>query len=111
MGRHELWVELADTPGNLAAVAAGMAACGANILHLDVHAGGEATVVDRLVVQVADERSHELAGRRPAVAPPCSTWTMPTPTCWSTTWCGRSTPRISSWPAPGPRPAARPSAA
>ncbi|HZM38333.1 MAG TPA: hypothetical protein VFB94_04420 [Acidimicrobiales bacterium] len=61
MGRHELWVELADTPGNLAAVAAGMAACGANILHLDVHAGGEATVVDRLVVQVADERSHELA--------------------------------------------------
>jgi hypothetical protein len=61
MGRHELWVELADTPGNLAAVAAGMAACGANILHLDVHAGGEATVVDRLVVQVADDRSHELA--------------------------------------------------
>jgi hypothetical protein len=61
MGRHELWVELADTPGNLAAVAADMAACGANILHLDVHAGGEATVVDRLVVQVPDERSHELA--------------------------------------------------
>jgi hypothetical protein len=61
MGRHELWVELADTPGNLAAVAADLAACGANILHLDVHAGGEATVVDRLVVQVPDERSHELA--------------------------------------------------
>lgn len=61
MGRHELWVELADTPGNLAAVAADMAACGANILHLDVHAGGEATVVDRLVVQVPDERSPELA--------------------------------------------------
>jgi hypothetical protein len=61
MGRHELWVELADTPGNLAAVAADLAACGANILHLDVQAGGEATVVDRLVVQVPDERSHELA--------------------------------------------------
>ena len=61
MGRHELWVELADRPGNLAAVAADLAACGANILHLDVHSAGEATVVDRLVVQVPDERSHELA--------------------------------------------------
>ena len=61
MGRHELWVELADRPGNLAAVAADLASCGANILHLDVHAGGDSTVVDRLVVQVPDERSHELA--------------------------------------------------
>jgi GNAT superfamily N-acetyltransferase len=61
MGRHELWVELADRPGNLAAVAADLASCGANILHLDVHAGGESTVVDRLVVQVPDERGHELA--------------------------------------------------
>jgi Acetyltransferase (GNAT) family len=61
MGRHELWVELADRPGNLAAVAADLAACGANIVHLDVHAGGDATVIDRLVVQVPDERSHELA--------------------------------------------------
>src|ERR671910_1639857 len=61
MGRHELWVELADRPGNLAAVASDLASCGANILHLDVHAGGESTVVDRLVVQVPDERSHELA--------------------------------------------------
>jgi hypothetical protein len=61
MGRHELWVELADRPGNLAAVAADLAACGANILHLDVHSAGESTVVDRLVVQVPDERSHELA--------------------------------------------------
>jgi GNAT superfamily N-acetyltransferase len=61
MGRHELWVEVADRPGNLAAVAADLASCGANILHLDVHAGGESTVVDRLVVQVPDERSHELA--------------------------------------------------
>lgn len=62
MARHELWVELADRPGNLAAVAAELAACGANIVHLDVHAGGDATVIDRLVVQVPDERSHELAG-------------------------------------------------
>jgi ACT domain-containing protein/GNAT superfamily N-acetyltransferase len=61
MARHELWVELADRPGNLAAVAADLAACGANIVHLDVHAGGDATVIDRLVVQVPDERSHELA--------------------------------------------------
>src|SRR5262245_58794533 len=61
MGRHELWVELADSPGNLAAVAADLAACGANILHLDVHSAGEATVVDRLVVQVPDERAHDLA--------------------------------------------------
>jgi hypothetical protein len=61
MARHELWVELADRPGNLAAVAADLAACGANIVHLDIHAGGHATVIDRLVVQVPDERSHELA--------------------------------------------------
>lgn len=61
MARHELWVELADRPGNLAAVAADLAACGANIVHLDVHAGGDATVIDRLVVQVPDERSPELA--------------------------------------------------
>jgi GNAT superfamily N-acetyltransferase len=61
MARHELWVELADRPGNLAAVAADLAACGANIVHLDVHAGGDATVIDRLVVQVPDGRSHELA--------------------------------------------------
>ena len=50
MARHELWVELADKPGNLAAVAAELAACGANIVHLDVHAGGDSTVIDRLVV-------------------------------------------------------------
>jgi GNAT superfamily N-acetyltransferase len=61
MARHELWVELADRPGNLAAVAADLAACGANIVHLDVHAGGDATVIDRLVVQVPDGRSRELA--------------------------------------------------
>ena len=42
-------------------MAADLASCGANILHLDVQAGGESTVVDRLVVQVPDERSHELA--------------------------------------------------
>jgi GNAT superfamily N-acetyltransferase len=61
MARHELWVELADRPGNLAAVASDLAACGANIVQLDVHAGGGGTVVDRLVVQVPDERSAELA--------------------------------------------------
>src|SRR5262245_60086536 len=61
MARHELWVELADRPGNLAAVAADLAACGANIVHLDVHAGGPATVIDRLVVQVPDDRTRELA--------------------------------------------------
>jgi GNAT superfamily N-acetyltransferase len=61
MARHELWVELEDRPGNLAAVAADLAACGANIVQLDVHAGGAGTVVDRLVVQVPDDRSADLA--------------------------------------------------
>ncbi len=60
MARHELWVELADRPGNLAALAGDLAACGANIVHLDVHAGPGDTVIDRLVVQVPDARSHEL---------------------------------------------------
>jgi GNAT superfamily N-acetyltransferase len=67
MARHELWVELADTPGNLAALAGDLAACGANIVHLDVHAGPGDTVIDRLVVQVPDARGHELA----AVADRC----------------------------------------
>lgn len=67
MARHELWVELADTPGNLAALAGDLAACGANIVHLDVHAGPGATVIDRLVVEMPDARSHELA----AVADRC----------------------------------------
>ena len=61
MARHELWVELADRPGNLAALAGDLAACGANIVHLDVLAGTGDTVVDRLVVQVPDHRSDELA--------------------------------------------------
>jgi GNAT superfamily N-acetyltransferase len=61
MARHELWVELADRPGNLAALAGDLAACGANIVHLDVHAGPGDTVIDRLVVQVPDARGHELA--------------------------------------------------
>jgi GNAT superfamily N-acetyltransferase len=67
MARHELWVELADRPGNLAALAGDLAACGANIVHLDVHAGPGDTVIDRLVVQVPDARGHELA----AVADRC----------------------------------------
>jgi GNAT superfamily N-acetyltransferase len=60
MARHELWVELADRPGNLAALAGDLAACGANIVHLDVHAGTGDTVVDRLVVEVPDERRGQL---------------------------------------------------
>jgi len=60
MVRHELWVELEDRPGNLAAVAADLAACGASIVQLDVHAGAPGTVVDRLVVQVPDDRSGDL---------------------------------------------------
>ena len=110
MGRHELWVELADRPGNLAAVAADLASCGANILHLDVHAGSESTVVDRLVVQVPDERGHELAAAAPGAGPRCCTSTTPTPTRWSTTWSGRSTPRSRWWRAPGRTPPWRPSA-
>jgi GNAT superfamily N-acetyltransferase len=62
MARHELWVELADRPGNLAALAGDLAACGANIVHLDVHPGPGDTVIDRLVVHVPDRRSDELAG-------------------------------------------------
>ena len=61
MARHELWVELADRPGNLASLAGDLAACGANIVHLDVHAGTGDTVIDRLVVQVPDHRQGELA--------------------------------------------------
>lgn len=60
MARHELWVELADRPGNLATLAGELAACGANIVHLDVHAGPADTVIDRLVVDVADARTGEL---------------------------------------------------
>ena len=61
MARYELWVEVADRPGNLAALAGDLAACGANIVHLDVHAGGGDTVVDRLVVQLHEDRGPELA--------------------------------------------------
>jgi GNAT superfamily N-acetyltransferase len=60
MARHELWVELADRPGNLAALAGDLAACDANIVHLDIHAGRGATVVDRLVVDVPPERTTDL---------------------------------------------------
>lgn len=61
MARYELWVELADRPGNLAALAGELAGCSANIVHLDVHAGTGDTVVDRLVVQVPDHRGRALA--------------------------------------------------
>lgn len=64
MGRHELWVELADRPGNLAALAGDLASCGANIIHLEVLAGsGERghTVTDRLVIHVPDHRNGDLA--------------------------------------------------
>jgi GNAT superfamily N-acetyltransferase len=60
MARHELWVELADRPGNLATLAGELAACGANIVHLDVHAGPADTVIDRLVVDVADTHTGQL---------------------------------------------------
>lgn len=73
MARHELWVELADRPGNLAALAGDLAACGANIIHLDVHAGAGDTVIDRLVVQVPDHRTGELA----AVARRCGATLRP----------------------------------
>jgi GNAT superfamily N-acetyltransferase len=61
VARFELWVEVADTPGNLAALAGELAACGANILHLDIHDTGAGTVVDRLVVQVPDARGSDVA--------------------------------------------------
>lgn len=67
MARHELWVELADRPGNLAALASDLASCDANIVHLDVLTGSGDTVIDRLVVDVPDHRSVELA----AVATRC----------------------------------------
>jgi GNAT superfamily N-acetyltransferase len=73
MARIELWVELADRPGNLAALAGDLAACGANIVHLDVHAGPGDTVIDRLVVQVPDARCGELA----AVADRCGATLRP----------------------------------
>jgi GNAT superfamily N-acetyltransferase len=60
MARHELWVELADRPGNLAALAGDLATCDANIVHLDIHAGPGATVVDRLVVDVPPDRTADL---------------------------------------------------
>jgi GNAT superfamily N-acetyltransferase len=60
MARHELWVELADKPGNLAALAGDLCACGASIVHLDVHAGRSDTVIDRLVVQLPDGREPDL---------------------------------------------------
>lgn len=64
MARHELWVELADRPGNLAALAGDLASCGANIVHLDVLAGSgerDGTVTDRLVIQIPDHRDGDLA--------------------------------------------------
>lgn len=60
MARYELWVEVADRPGNLAALAGDLAACGANIVHLDIQPGNGVTAIDRLVVQVADDRGVEV---------------------------------------------------
>jgi GNAT superfamily N-acetyltransferase len=83
MARHELWVELADRPGNLAALAGDLAACGANIVHLDVHPGPGDTVIDRLVVQVPDARSDDLAAvaarYRAAASPADQVLPRPTP--------------------------------
>ena len=61
MARHELWVELADRPGNLAALAGDLAACGANIVHLDVHPGPGDTVIDRDLLKVAKRLSVDVA--------------------------------------------------
>jgi ACT domain-containing protein len=60
MGRHELWVELADEPGNLARLAGDLAACGANVVDIEVRAGAEGTVLDRIVVDVPDGRERAL---------------------------------------------------
>ena len=73
MARYELWVELDDRPGNLAALAGDLAACGANIVHLDVHPGAGDTVIDRLVLQVPDDRDRLLA----AVAARCGATLRP----------------------------------
>ena len=61
MTRHELWIELVDEPGNLARLAGDLAACGANVVDIHVHPGGDGTVTDRIVVDVPDDRSAELA--------------------------------------------------
>jgi hypothetical protein len=61
MARQELWVGLADQPGRLAAVAADLGACGARLVDLDMHADGDGSLVDRLVVDVPDDRHDELA--------------------------------------------------
>jgi ACT domain-containing protein len=60
MSRHELWVELADEPGNLARLAGDLAACGANVVDIEVRAGAEGTVLDRIVVDVPDGRERAL---------------------------------------------------
>ncbi len=60
MTRHELWVELVDEPGNLARLAGDLAACGANVVDIDVSTGGDGTATDRIVVDVPDHRSAEL---------------------------------------------------
>jgi ACT domain-containing protein len=60
MARHELWIELLDEPGNLARLAGDLAACGANVVDIHVHAGGDGTVTDRIVVDVPDHRSADL---------------------------------------------------
>jgi GNAT superfamily N-acetyltransferase len=60
MARYEVWVEVPDSPGNLAALAGDLAACGANIVHLDVHAAAGSTVIDRLVVQVPGDHADRL---------------------------------------------------
>lgn len=52
MARHELWIELADEPGNLARLAGDLAGCGANVVDIEVHGGGAGTVLDRIVVDV-----------------------------------------------------------
>jgi ACT domain-containing protein len=60
MSRHELWVELTDEPGNLARLAGDLAACGANVVDIEVRPGAAGTVLDRIVVDVPDGREGAL---------------------------------------------------
>ncbi len=50
-----LRIELADTPGSLATVAAVIAGQGGNITAVDVHSGQPSTVVDEIVVDFPDD--------------------------------------------------------
>jgi hypothetical protein len=48
---HRLRIQVDDLPGRLAAVAANLAACGVNIVDIDVHSAGSRARVDELIVE------------------------------------------------------------